>query len=198
MTAETQGLVVALGCAALGVPILGVGVHGLHAGLTLPPPPAVVDEAPVAARSPQRALAHAAPSPRPPPPPARSAPPPPAPVPPPAPEPPRMELRFASGSARPLDPDRGEWDAFVAIVAQETGPIVVEGHTDPNGAEGMNLRLSHLRARAAAALLARAGVARSRMLIRGLGEYAPASASHTANRRAVLRLEPAPEGGATR
>ena len=53
--------------------------------------------------------------------------------------------------------------------------IIVEGHTDNQGAIRSNLRLSRNRARSVSGYLATLGMARKRMIIRGLGENLPIS-----------------------
>jgi OOP family OmpA-OmpF porin len=78
--------------------------------------------------------------------------------------------------------------------------LIVEGHTDTSGAREHNQALSDARARAVADVLAREGVARRRIETQGLGESDLAvqtgdEVREPRNRRVVVRLIEAPQGG---
>ena len=80
-----------------------------------------------------------------------------------------------------------------AAKEQPRARLVIEGHTDTSGTAAHNQQLSDARARAVAAVLARAGVERARITTEGLGETALAvqtgdEVREPRNRRVVVRL----------
>jgi len=97
--------------------------------------------------------------------------------------------RLAGGASRTLDrvgellreyPDRA---------------VIIEGHTDDRGSDAYNEQLSRERAGAVADALVRAGLPRTRLEVRGLGESAPAvpnadASSRQQNRRVEIVLVP--------
>jgi outer membrane protein OmpA-like peptidoglycan-associated protein len=80
-----------------------------------------------------------------------------------------------------------------AAKAQPRDRLIVEGHTDTSGTREHNHELSDARARAVATVLARSGVARTRITTEGLGEDGLAvqtadEVREPRNRRVVVRL----------
>lgn len=73
--------------------------------------------------------------------------------------------------------------------------VTVSGHADATGSDDSNIALSHRRARSVAKLLEDAGVAKSRMTVRGFGAFQPLEGSDEAapdNRRVILRVRGMP------
>jgi len=68
--------------------------------------------------------------------------------------------------------------------------IRVEGHTDTQGSEEYNQKLSERRAQAVATALVQQGVAQSRITTIGYGESQPISSDHAMNRRVKVVIEP--------
>ena len=105
---------------------------------------------------------------------------------------------FASGSAQ-IRPALGRaLDALAPALAAEPGVAVrVLGHTDSQGSEMVNLRLSISRAEAVVAWLQERGIALDRLTADGRGEADPLTSNATAegrvrNRRIELILSPMP------
>ncbi len=105
---------------------------------------------------------------------------------------------FASGSAE-IRPALGSaLDALAPALAAETGVAVrVVGHTDSQGSEMVNLRLSIARAEAVVAWLRERGIALDRLAADGRGEADPLTSNATEegrvrNRRIELILSPMP------
>ena len=105
---------------------------------------------------------------------------------------------FASGSAE-IRPALGRaLDALAPALAAETGVAVrVLGHTDSQGSEMVNLRLSISRAEAVVAWLQERGIALDRLTADGRGEADPLTSNATEegrvrNRRIELILSPMP------
>ena len=68
--------------------------------------------------------------------------------------------------------------------------VQVEGHTDSDGSEGYNLRLSTQRAEAVVQFLVRAGVDAARLRAKGFGESLPVDTNSTpSGREANRRVE---------
>lgn len=96
-------------------------------------------------------------------------------------------------------------DSIAAELTAAPGErIEVEGHTDASGNAGRNLLLSRSRAQSVREYLARRGIARSRLSVRGYGALRPIATNDTPagraeNRRVELRrLAPvAPKPAAT-
>lgn len=66
--------------------------------------------------------------------------------------------------------------------------IVVAGHTDSDGTDQYNIRLSEKRAQAVADyLIYRHRIARARLIVRGYGETAPIADNYTANGKSLNR-----------
>ncbi len=79
---------------------------------------------------------------------------------------------------------------FLKAVPSATG--IIEGHTDSNGSDGYNQRLSEQRAKAVRDYIISMGIDPSRLEARGLGESQPVAENSTPegraqNRRVVLR-----------
>jgi len=68
--------------------------------------------------------------------------------------------------------------------------IRVEGHTDTQGSEEYNQKLSERRAQAVATALIQQGVMQSRITTIGYGESQPISSDHAMNRRVKVVIEP--------
>jgi outer membrane protein OmpA-like peptidoglycan-associated protein len=105
---------------------------------------------------------------------------------------------FASGSAQ-IRPALGSaLDALAPPLAAESGVAIrVVGHTDSQGSEMVNLRLSITRAEAVVAWLRDRGIALDRLGADGRGEADPLTSNATAegrvrNRRIELILSPMP------
>lgn len=105
---------------------------------------------------------------------------------------------FASGSAQ-IRPALGRaLDALAPALAAEPGVAVrVLGHTDSQGSEMVNLRLSISRAEAVVAWLQERGIALDRLTADGRGEADPLTSNATEegrvrNRRIELILSPMP------
>ena len=79
--------------------------------------------------------------------------------------------------------------AEVFVKYPETN-IVIEGHTDDSGEEGLNLALSEKRAKAVAAYLISKGVAENRLTTKWYGETQPKYPNDSeANRQKNRRVE---------
>ncbi len=126
--------------------------------------------------------------PAPPPPPAEIPPPPPPPAPRPARKIVLRGVNFDFDKAAIRADARPILDEAVRTLEEERDvDIEVEGHTDAIGSDAYNQRLSERRARAVADYLARGGIARSRMTLRGMGESQPVASNATADGRAQNR-----------
>jgi outer membrane protein OmpA-like peptidoglycan-associated protein len=68
--------------------------------------------------------------------------------------------------------------------------IRVEGHTDTQGSEEYNQKLSERRAQAVSTALIQQGVMQSRITTIGYGETQPISSDHAMNRRVKVVIEP--------
>jgi outer membrane protein OmpA-like peptidoglycan-associated protein len=68
--------------------------------------------------------------------------------------------------------------------------IRVEGHTDTQGSEEYNQKLSERRAQAVSTALIQQGVMQSRITTIGYGESQPISSDHAMNRRVKVVIEP--------
>ena len=66
--------------------------------------------------------------------------------------------------------------------------LLIVGHTDTVGTDSYNMDLSRRRAEAAASYLASQGVARTRLMTRGLGETEPLGSDDSANRRVEVAI----------
>jgi outer membrane protein OmpA-like peptidoglycan-associated protein/polyisoprenoid-binding protein YceI len=100
-------------------------------------------------------------------------------------------IHFRIGSARLDERSVPLLDNIVDII-NRCPELVVEiaGHTDSDGGEVENLRLSEARAASVARFLAGQGVAEGRMVSRGYGEARPVASNDTAeNKRRNRRIE---------
>lgn len=101
-------------------------------------------------------------------------------------------IAFASGSARLTDASSQIVDGVADILIKCDAEIVyVEGHTDSDGAESANLKLSAARAETVADVLAAQGVKAERIYAVGYGEGLPIAGNDTQegkrlNRRIVF------------
>ncbi|WP_418647101.1 OmpA family protein [Thauera butanivorans] len=95
---------------------------------------------------------------------------------------------FTSGSTAIRPPLAAALDAIAPLLAAEPGVAVkVVGHTDSQGSEMVNLRLSIERAEAVAAHLAERGIAFERLSADGRGEADPLTSNATEEGRARNR-----------
>jgi len=87
-------------------------------------------------------------------------------------------------------------DGALAEIARRPGArVTVEGHTDELGSAAYNQRLSERRAEAVVEYLIGRGVARERLVVRGLGESRPVASGHDeVSRRSNRRVELVIEG----
>jgi OOP family OmpA-OmpF porin len=112
----------------------------------------------------------------------------------------RRPLRFAPGSAVLEEDASATLDAAAELLRRCPGArLEIGGHTDSQGSEGFNLRLSRARAEAVRdALLARA-IPLSRIAATGYGEAEPVASNETEagrarNRRIAFAVLPAGQG----
>ena len=99
-------------------------------------------------------------------------------------------IQFALNSAALVDPDGTPLlDKLATIAAQCEGAlqIVIEGHTDSVGSAAGNERLSQARAETVANYLRSKGVAKDRLVARGLGSSKPIASNRTRVGRARNR-----------
>jgi len=109
---------------------------------------------------------------------------------------PILAAPFARDSARP---ELAGLDAPLQPLLDWLGEhpdatVLVEGHTDPTGAERHNVLLSYERAQVVGAWLQDKGVAKSRMIIRAAGALPPSAPAPIVadNRQALIMIEGAP------
>lgn len=106
-------------------------------------------------------------------------------------------ILFQSGAALIAESAAAELDAFAQTLAScPDTRVYVEGHTDSDGDERLNLALSVARAEAVVSALIERGVALERLYAVGYGESQPVADNATAdgkrrNRRIVITVEPA-------
>lgn len=74
-----------------------------------------------------------------------------------------------------------------ALASDVSMAVIIEGHTDADGADDYNLDLSDRRARSVVAWLAAAGIAAERLTPRGMGEAEPVASNDTADGKALNR-----------
>lgn len=105
-------------------------------------------------------------------------------------------IDFAPGSAVMTGSSGAVLDALAATFARCPGAVIaVGGHTDSQGPEDLNLRLSQARADAVVRALVERGVPSDRMVPRGFGEAVPiASNQNDAGRARNRRIEFEPAG----
>ena len=108
-----------------------------------------------------------------------------------------IQVTFDSGLLFDFDSDRVRSDAGsnLRTLAQSLSKypdsnLLIVGHTDSVGTDSYNLSLSDRRSAAAANYLANEGVARARIITRGLGETEPVTSNDTdAGRQRNRRVE---------
>ena len=107
----------------------------------------------------------------------------------------RLEgVQFASGSAAITESSRAVLDKVVeALLSFPRARVEIGAHTDAQGSEAFNQRLSQQRAEAVTAYLIDRGVERERLEARGYGESQPVAdnadaAGRALNRRVEMRL----------
>ncbi|MEO0830013.1 MAG: OmpA family protein, partial [Pseudomonadota bacterium] len=100
-------------------------------------------------------------------------------------------IYFGSGSARLDEASRPLLETLADVVARCPNLLVeVAGHTDSDGSEISNRRLSEERARAVAGFLVETGIEADRLVARGYGEANPVVPNTTAeNKRRNRRIE---------
>ena len=97
-------------------------------------------------------------------------------------------VNFESGSARLTPASTAVLDENVAqLNDSKSTNIVVEGHTDDQGKDAANQKLSEARAKAVVDYLAKNGVDKSRLSAVGKGETQPVADNKTAQGRAANR-----------
>ena len=97
-------------------------------------------------------------------------------------------IYFDSGSANIANQSLGVLSQISASVsACPDARILIGGHTDSQGSEASNQRLSEARARAVAQYLVENGVSGNRIGVRGFGESQPIADNNTAEGRAANR-----------
>lgn len=98
-------------------------------------------------------------------------------------------IYFDSGRATIQDRSNGLLDEIAAVFLAhpEVVRVRIEGHTDSQGADANNLRLSDARAREVRKYLVGKGVAANRLEARGFGEMYPIAPNDTAEGRARNR-----------
>ncbi len=107
--------------------------------------------------------------------------------------PPPVHIPFPLGSATPITKDvQMEIETLQAFLNRHSqASLSIEGHADAMGAEDYNLLLSYRRAKAAVAMLGRAGLPEARMAVRAAGNGAPIAGvpgDSARNRRVVLQV----------
>lgn len=106
----------------------------------------------------------------------------------------RNSILFDSGNARLAESSLTGIDELAAYLARcPDAAVEVEGHTDSDGADDLNLALSVARAEAVVVALIERGIAASRLYAIGYGESLPVSENETsagkrANRRIVINV----------
>ena len=109
------------------------------------------------------------------------------------------EVNFATGSYTISSDARPVLNKVAQILVEYDKSFVdVYGHTDSDGSEAFNQRLSEQRAEAVADLLVQNGVIRQRIATRGYGETQPIASNDTAagkaqNRRVEIKVVPITE-----
>ena len=98
------------------------------------------------------------------------------------------KIRFASGRATILRASFPVLDSVSTVLTQYPDiQIRIEGHTDSDGGEDMNQRLSERRANSVRDYLVRKGINQARMEAVGFGELRPMVSNRTAAGKAKNR-----------
>ncbi|WP_426733983.1 OmpA family protein [Myxococcus faecalis] len=101
---------------------------------------------------------------------------------------------FASGASDLLPAARDRLADVAQVLKEGDRPLLIEGHTDSQGSDALNERLSYQRAERVKEFLINQGVPANRIEARGMGEYRPVASNSTAegranNRRVEIILE---------
>ncbi|MBZ4395363.1 OmpA family protein [Myxococcus faecalis] len=101
---------------------------------------------------------------------------------------------FASGASDLLPVARDRLADVAQVLKEGDRPLLIEGHTDSQGSDALNERLSYQRAERVKEFLINQGVPANRIEARGMGEYRPVASNSTAegranNRRVEIILE---------
>ncbi|MCP3099072.1 OmpA family protein [Myxococcus sp. K15C18031901] len=94
---------------------------------------------------------------------------------------------FASGKSELLPVARQRLSDVAEVLKQSDNPLLIEGHTDSQGSDELNQRLSYQRAERVKDYLMDRGIPGDRIQVRGLGEYQPVASNSTAEGRANNR-----------
>jgi outer membrane protein OmpA-like peptidoglycan-associated protein len=109
---------------------------------------------------------------------------------------PIVAAAFAHDSARPelAGLDQAVAPLLDRLAEHAESALLIEGHTDPTGAERHNVLLSYQRAQAVGVWLQSRGVATARMTIRAAGPALPTAPAPVVadNRQALIMIEGAP------
>ncbi|MFP2911581.1 OmpA family protein, partial [Pyxidicoccus sp. 3LFB2] len=94
---------------------------------------------------------------------------------------------FASGAVDLLPAARDRLSEVADVLKETKNPLLIEGHTDSQGADAFNEDLSYRRAERVREFLTSRGVPADRINVRGLGEYRPVANNGTPEGRANNR-----------
>lgn len=98
------------------------------------------------------------------------------------------EIRFVSGQATIDDDSRGLMDRLVEVALRcPMASLEIGGHTDSDGDEEANMRLSERRAQAVLEYMLRAGLPADRLYAVGYGQTEPVASNDTAEGKAQNR-----------
>jgi OOP family OmpA-OmpF porin len=98
------------------------------------------------------------------------------------------KIRFLSGQANIDNDSRGLMDRLVEIALRcPTASLEISGHTDTDGDEDANMRLSERRAQAVLEYMLRAGLPGDRLVAVGHGQEQPVASNDTAEGKAQNR-----------
>jgi outer membrane protein OmpA-like peptidoglycan-associated protein len=109
---------------------------------------------------------------------------------------------FATGKSTLLPTSKGRLNDVARALKEDPRSITIVGHTDSQGADEMNMKLSQARAESVRTYLTSQGVPADRVRAEGLGETQPVVDNGTAegranNRRVEIILENAAGAKAT-
>ena len=97
-------------------------------------------------------------------------------------------IEFKTGSTRITKESGPVLDALARVFENCTADVIeIAGHTDSQGAEDLNLRVSQARAESVLSALAKRGIARKRLVAKGYGESKPIADNQTEEGRAQNR-----------